>query len=415
MRSVNSLTRIVIIITTVVCSVLILLGGITLFALNDLQNISERLRLVTEKRDQLAQLQRNFDQAVVRASIYERNGKDAMILEAISRLEAAMEYAETIDQLAIDSDGIGNSRANQRMALLKDAAVEIENLQLARQAQDGTRVDVSLSVLNQLNANSVALLDANDLELDQEVQTLETQLTATYNRGLLGLLVILVGLVGLVVALPLLIRTGVVKPLNHLLTAVEAAGRGELERGVDVTSRTEIGALQSGFNTMVSSLRSQQAEVSARNRSLEAANQKQGQLLETVNALAVPILPVLDNVLVLPIVGHVDEPRARQMTSTLLDAVSHRQARTVIIDITGLATLDDEIVARLLQLMQAVGLLGAKVVLAGMSPKFARIMAHHPQALQLQSYQTLRDAVAAVLPTPTTPPDLRNGGMDWLS
>src|SRR5947209_2076747 len=59
-----------------------------------------------------------------------------------------------------------------------------------------------------------------------------------------------------------------------------------------------------------------------------------------IQELSTPILPLRDGLLLLPLVGMMDSHRARQVTESLLDAISAQRARAVVIDITGVPAVD---------------------------------------------------------------------------
>jgi rsbT co-antagonist protein RsbR len=107
-------------------------------------------------------------------------------------------------------------------------------------------------------------------------------------------------------------------------------------------------------------------ERSIHNRELE--------LRKLIQDLSTPIMPVHNRVLVLPLVGEIDDERAQKINEKLLQAVSQRQARTVIIDITGVPSVDMAVASALMGAARAVQLLGARVVLVGIRPEVARTL-----------------------------------------
>ncbi len=115
-------------------------------------------------------------------------------------------------------------------------------------------------------------------------------------------------------------------------------------------------------------------ELSLRQREaqLEEMVQQKERLLETIAALSAPVLPVEDGVLVLPLVGHVDVARADRLLEVLLDCVQRQRATFVILDLTGVPAVDAPVAERLVRAARAVGLLGARVAVTGVSPKIAR-------------------------------------------
>ncbi len=105
---------------------------------------------------------------------------------------------------------------------------------------------------------------------------------------------------------------------------------------------------------------------------LQTANEEQRRLLETIRALSTPVVPVTDEILVVPLVGGIDTQRAQQIMETILEGISDHQADTVIVDITGVPVVDTSVANHLLQAARATRLLGAQVILTGISPDVAQ-------------------------------------------
>ncbi|AUX19736.1 anti-anti sigma factor protein [Sorangium cellulosum] len=113
-------------------------------------------------------------------------------------------------------------------------------------------------------------------------------------------------------------------------------------------------------------------------RALERAIQdREGELRRVILELSTPIMPVYDHILVLPLIGELDIERAGRITESLLRDVVDRQARTVIIDVTGVPAVDAEVVAALVRTARALDLVGAHPVLVGIRPELARALCHH--------------------------------------
>ncbi|MBL9102278.1 MAG: XylR N-terminal domain-containing protein [Myxococcales bacterium] len=112
-----------------------------------------------------------------------------------------------------------------------------------------------------------------------------------------------------------------------------------------------------------------------------------------IDELSAPILPVADDLLVLPIVGGLDPARAHAMTADLLRAVSQRRARGVLVDVTG-AQLADYGAAHIVGLAAALRLLGARVVVTGVSPTLAEaLVARDVRLGDLAVARTLADGL----------------------
>jgi anti-anti-sigma factor len=93
---------------------------------------------------------------------------------------------------------------------------------------------------------------------------------------------------------------------------------------------------------------------------------------ETIQQMSVPVVPVADGVLALPLVGALDSQRAALLTERLLEAIHRDRARTILIDITGVSVVDTQVAAALLRAAQAVRMLGAEPVLVGIRAEVAQ-------------------------------------------
>jgi PAS domain S-box-containing protein len=117
----------------------------------------------------------------------------------------------------------------------------------------------------------------------------------------------------------------------------------------------------------------------------------------TIRALGVPILQVWKGILCLPIIGAVDDERANDMTSELLDHVSQTATRFAVLDLTG-AEFRSETVQYLARMTRALRLIGAQGVFCGISPKTARILVEMQLDLgDVPTYRDLGDALRACL------------------
>jgi len=93
---------------------------------------------------------------------------------------------------------------------------------------------------------------------------------------------------------------------------------------------------------------------------------------QVIQQLSTPILQVWDGVLTLPMVGILDSRRAADVMDELLDAVSRHQARFAILDLTGVDAMDTHTAAYLINLVQAIRLLGAEGIITGIRPSVAQ-------------------------------------------
>jgi len=95
---------------------------------------------------------------------------------------------------------------------------------------------------------------------------------------------------------------------------------------------------------------------------------------ESIRELSTPVLQVRERLLILPIIGVIDSHRARQLTEQLLRGIRANRARVVVIDITGVAAMDSSVANHLVQTVEASRLLGATVIVTGLSPEIAQTL-----------------------------------------
>ncbi len=98
---------------------------------------------------------------------------------------------------------------------------------------------------------------------------------------------------------------------------------------------------------------------------------------DSIRELSTPVLPVRERLLILPIIGVLDTERARQLTEQLLLGIRTHRARVVVIDITGAPDVDEAVANHLVRTVDASRLMGASVIITGLSPKIAQTLVTH--------------------------------------
>ncbi|HZT58993.1 MAG TPA: response regulator [Pyrinomonadaceae bacterium] len=96
-----------------------------------------------------------------------------------------------------------------------------------------------------------------------------------------------------------------------------------------------------------------------------------GEQRTRISELSSPVVEIWDGVLLLPVVGTLDDQRAAQMSGALLEAVRAESASVVIVDITGCTVVDTYTAAHLINTVRSVRLLGAQTVITGISAHVA--------------------------------------------
>jgi rsbT co-antagonist protein RsbR len=95
---------------------------------------------------------------------------------------------------------------------------------------------------------------------------------------------------------------------------------------------------------------------------------------EAIRELSTPVLQVRERLLISPIIGMLDAQRARQLTEQLLGAIQSSRARVVVIDITGVATIDRTVANHLVQAVESARLMGASAIITGVSSRIAQTL-----------------------------------------
>ncbi len=95
---------------------------------------------------------------------------------------------------------------------------------------------------------------------------------------------------------------------------------------------------------------------------------------ETIREIPTPVLQVRDRLLIVPIIGVLDSTRARRLTDQLLRAIRANRAKVVVLDITGVPAVDSRVANHLLQTIDASRLMGATVIVTGLSAEVAQTL-----------------------------------------
>jgi rsbT co-antagonist protein RsbR len=95
---------------------------------------------------------------------------------------------------------------------------------------------------------------------------------------------------------------------------------------------------------------------------------------EAIRDLSTPVLQVRERLLILPIIGAIDSQRARQLTEQLLRGIRTNRAKVVVIDITGVPTIDQTVANHIVQTVEASRLMGASVIITGLSAEIAQTL-----------------------------------------
>jgi two-component system, NtrC family, sensor kinase len=199
-----------------------------------------------------------------------------------------------------------------------------------------------------------------------------------------------------------IVRTHVGAPLAALIRATQHIESGDLSVRVETDRSDELGRLAGSFNAMADAIREREESQSLAIKERQIAEEQVqklnaelhrnlDRLRVAVEALSTPVLEVWQDVLALPLIGSIDEERSASITEKLLAEVVRTQCRFVILDVTGLDSVDTTTAHRLLKVVAAVELLGARCVITGIRPAVAQsLVGLGADFGALTSLQTLR-------------------------
>jgi len=145
-----------------------------------------------------------------------------------------------------------------------------------------------------------------------------------------------------------------------------------------------------------------EAELSERKRAEEARAALSAQIIEVqakrLQELSTPLIPITDWLVVMPLIGVLDDARAERALETALRGASERRVEVVIFDVTGVPRVDAGVAQTLLRAANALRLVGARAVISGIRYEVAKTLA----ALELDTQEvatcdTLQNGIARAL------------------
>lgn len=159
-----------------------------------------------------------------------------------------------------------------------------------------------------------------------------------------------------------------------------------------IGSINQLQRLRDAFQHLLDTINQRQQQLTAAMQAQQAQLARELELQATIRALSLPVIPLGEHTIFLPLVGHLDAERGKQLEQTLLDAIQQRHARKVVIDVSGLATFEEETMQTLVRVSQGARLLGAQSILVGVRADQALHFTQLPSGL----FSYARDIPAAL-------------------
>jgi rsbT co-antagonist protein RsbR len=329
--------------------------------------------------------------AKAQAFYYTRKGFDRLeaqrLFQAVLTYEAGLQTAPAATD-AVDPQLVAEQAAlhQRRRALLERAQQEFADLVKAADEENDLAARQAVVALIQTDRESGQLADDMDALLDRETAAASVVTNTLIQRGLYSISLAFVLLALLVPLILVLLQRQIVRPIKRLSSAFGLVAGGDLTPAVAITAADEIGGLQRGFNQMLGNLQQQRDQLTRNQEVMQerAADLEQtlaelrqslserDQLSQAIRELSSPVIPVVDGVLVMPLIGVIDSQRAALLTQALLAATTRHAAHTVILDVTGVPIIDTQVARVLLQSAEAVRLLGSQTIIVGLRPELAQ-------------------------------------------
>jgi rsbT co-antagonist protein RsbR len=184
----------------------------------------------------------------------------------------------------------------------------------------------------------------------------------------------------------LLFPIHLMRPIAALQSATSRLAGGELGARVQLKRADELGVLGRRFDEMAETIQQRTCAIEAQHEHANAARIEAetaraaiAEQLATIDAqrnvireMSVPVLPLSQSALVLPLIGALDSERLALVQEQALHAIEQLSGRFLILDITGVPIVDTAVAQGLIQIVHAARLLGSEVVLVGIRPEVAQ-------------------------------------------
>ncbi len=120
-----------------------------------------------------------------------------------------------------------------------------------------------------------------------------------------------------------------------------------------------------------------------------------------IRTLSTPLLDVSENIVAMPVLGELDEERARRIMDVLLDTITKRNIRGAILDLTGVASISNSTAEHIGRIVRAVELLGARAIVAGIRADVARAIVSLDVGLgRIETRASMKDALRMLMVGP---------------
>jgi anti-anti-sigma regulatory factor/HAMP domain-containing protein len=308
-------------------------------------------------------------------------------------------YSDTGTLVAGDSvsDAPINARAafDELLSQLKSSGAGVQHW-----ANGYLEIAEPITYTNKRIGTVAIRIGTDDLEASRVSTLRQGSITAL---SLITLLSLLVGV---------LLRQLVIIPLQRLSATTKLISDGTWAVPAGQERRDEFGQLARSFGQMVTAVQTRETQLQDQMARAEALNTEldarvvertrelhelvagQGQLLTQIRQMSTPVVPVLQGVIVVPIIGSLDSQRAAQLIQRVLAGIEEHRAHLAVLDITGVPVVDTQVARIIMQTASAARLLGTTAVVVGIRPEVAQTLVQLGLDLSgIQTVATLQEAL----------------------
>jgi rsbT co-antagonist protein RsbR len=143
----------------------------------------------------------------------------------------------------------------------------------------------------------------------------------------------------------------------------------------------------------------QTALIEVENRAEEQARllSENEQQRSTIREMSVPVIPVSDTTMVIPLIGTLDSERLTQLCEQALQSIERARTRYLVLDITGVVIVDSQVAQGIIMVVQSARLLGTEVILVGIRPEVAQAVVQLGLNLEgMRAFSTLHAALNGI-------------------
>lgn len=194
--------------------------------------------------------------------------------------------------------------------------------------------------------------------------------------------------------------------IRNALTLAAAGAFGEARSALENPSQDEFGSIEGLLHALIidyeAAIRQNELSLEEFKLSKEALL-KQALLSQSetirrqqaeIQTLSAPIIDVGDNAVAIPLIGAIDSARLGELSARLLERVAAMRISWVLIDLTGIESVEAEPVGKLLRMAAAIRLMGATCLWTGMPPNVAKILVSLGTPLEgITSMASLKDGL----------------------